>query len=127
MRKDLEERLVERFPTWFNMNGDIRHTLMPLGVQCENGWFNLLWRLCEDLEPLVRDLERETTERFEVFQVKQKLGGLRFYTNHRSEAISSRIEAAEAESFRTCEICGQAGWVRKDGWIRTRCGDHASI
>src|ERR1039458_1965857 len=31
MRKELEQKLVERWPTWFNVNGDIRETLMPLG------------------------------------------------------------------------------------------------
>jgi hypothetical protein len=52
MRKELEQRLVERWPTWFNTGGDIRYTAMPWGFAHDDGWFDILWRLCEDLEPL---------------------------------------------------------------------------
>jgi hypothetical protein len=45
--------MVERWPHWFNTEGDIRHTLMPLGFLHDDGWFDILSRLCEDLEPLV--------------------------------------------------------------------------
>ena len=67
------------------MNGDVRHTLMPFGFQCGDGWFDILWRLCVDLEPLVAELEKETGDRFEVVQVKQKVGTLRFYVSHHAE------------------------------------------
>jgi len=109
MRKELEGKLVRRWPSWFDMNGDPRHTLMSFGFQHRDGWFGLLWRLCERLEPLVAECERETGERFEVIEVKQKLGGLRFHTSHRTKAIRKCIEAAQAESFDTCEICGLVG------------------
>lgn len=79
MRKELEQRLVERYPTWFNTTGDIRHTLMPRGFTHDDGWFDILWRLCGDLEPLVAQFEKETGLHFEVLQVKEKFGGLRFY------------------------------------------------
>src|SRR5271166_1952997 len=101
MRKEHEEKLARRWPSWFDMSGDPRHTLMSFGFQHGDGWFGLVWRLCEQLEPVVAKFERETGERFEVIEVKQKLGGLRFYTNHRAEAIRKCIEAAQAESFRT--------------------------
>jgi hypothetical protein len=52
MRRELEQKLVKRFPTWFNVNDDGRHTLMPFGFQCGDGWQSILWRLCEDLEPM---------------------------------------------------------------------------
>ena len=115
MRKELEQKLVERFPRWFNIRGDLRHTLMPFGFQCDDGWFELLWRLCEHLEALVQRFKRKTGERFEILQVKQKLGGLRFYTNHRPDAIRERIEAAQQESFRTSKVCGQQGRLREGG------------
>ena len=53
VRKELEHKLVERWPKWFNTTGDVRHTLMPFGFQHEDGWFEILLRLCEDLEPRV--------------------------------------------------------------------------
>jgi hypothetical protein len=56
MREELEQRLVERWPTWFKTEGDIRFTAMPWGFTHDDGWFNILWRLCVDLEPLVAQL-----------------------------------------------------------------------
>ena len=102
MRKELEEKLVKRFPSWFNVNGDARHSLMPFGFQCGDGWYNILWRLCVDMEPMVIGLEKETGERFEVVQVKEKLGTLRFYVSHHTDTIDERIVEAQKESSRTC-------------------------
>ncbi len=125
MRKHLEQKLAKRVPTWFNVNGDVRHTLMSFGFQHGDGWFRLVWRLCERLEPLVREFERQTGERFEVLEVKEKLGSLRFYPNHRPDAILNCIEAAQEESLRTCEVCGKQGQPRSGGWIQTLCDEHA--
>lgn len=50
---------------------------MPFGFAHDDGWFHLVWCLCEDLEPLVTAYEKETGCRFEVMQVKAKFGGLR--------------------------------------------------
>jgi hypothetical protein len=127
MRKELEQRLVERYPTWFDTGGDIRHTLMSWGFTHDDGWFDILWRLCEDLEPLVAQFEKETGLHFEVLQVKEKFGGLRFYVNcRRNEGIRQRIGIAADESFRTCEICGQPGALREERSIKTLCDEHAS-
>jgi hypothetical protein len=87
--------------------------------------FDILWRLCEDLEPLVAELEEARGPKFEVLQVKEKFGGLRFYVNCRKDAaIRQRIGIAAQESFHTCEICGQPGRLREDSWIKTLCDGH---
>jgi hypothetical protein len=77
------------------------------------------------LEPLVAGHE------FEVVQVKEKFGGLRFYVrldglrlSHADDAISRRIGAAVEESFHTCEVCGQPGELRENGLIKTLCDEH---
>jgi hypothetical protein len=98
---------------------------MPWGFEHDDGWFDILWRLCEDLEPLVAEFELAGGPKFEVLQVKEKFGGLRFYVNCRGhEAISQRIGIAADESFRTCEVCGQPGTPREGGWIKTLCDKH---
>ena len=124
MRDELERRLVERWPTWFNVQGDIRETLMPRGFTHGDGWFDLVWRLCERLEPVVAAEEAESGRPFHVLQVKEKFGGLRFYPNYNNDAIYALIEAAEIESLHTCEVCGQP---RKLGasWLTT-CEEHLS-
>ncbi len=61
---------------------------------------------------------------FEVLQVKEKFGELRFYTNYTTDEIRNRIGTARAESLRVCEICGQPGTRREHRWIRTLCDEH---
>jgi hypothetical protein len=128
MKQELEQKIVQRWPEWFDVHGDIRRTLMPCGFEHGDGWFDILWRLCVDLEPLVADLEQNTGEKFEVLQVKEKFGGLRFYVNIKNDVIHDRIYAAQEESFHTCEVCGQPG-TRREGnggaWIKTFCKKHA--
>jgi hypothetical protein len=62
----------------------------------------------------------------EVKQVKQKLGGLRFYVSHRTDAILQRIQIGESESLRICEVCDKPGKLRDD-CIRTVCDEHARL
>ena len=52
----------------------------------------------------VAELENETGERFEVLQVKEKFGTLRFYVSHHTGAIDGRIAAA-LEEGRTTGLC----------------------
>jgi hypothetical protein len=125
MQKELTEKLLKRFTTWFHPSGDSRQTSKPLRFRCGNGWIEIVLRLCVDLEPLVTELEMETGERFEVVQVEEHLGTLRFYVSHHSDAINKRIAEAQRESSRTCEVCGELGkWFDEGSQIRARCETH---
>jgi hypothetical protein len=68
---------------------------VSFGFAHGDGWFDILWRLCEDLEPLVAAFEQESGLQFEVLQVKEKFGGLRIHVNHANDAIRQRLEAAQ--------------------------------
>jgi hypothetical protein len=127
MREEIEQRLIERWPTWFYTRGDVRYTAMSRGFCNDDGWFEILWRLFGDLEPLVAELEATGGVPFEVLQVKEKFGGLRVHVNHTSDAIRRRIETAADESFRSCEICGQPVELRDGSWIKTLCDQHACV
>jgi len=59
-----------------------------------------------------------------MVRVREEGGGLRVYVNQAPDAIAERIEAAHEQSLGTCEVCGQVGSRRHDGWIRTRCEEH---
>jgi hypothetical protein len=127
MKKELEQKLVQRWPSWFNVTGDQRETRMADGFAHGEGWFNIVWRQCKDLEPLVAEAEKATGRPFEALQVKQKFGGLRVYVNHPTDTIRKRIETAQLESLRTCEVCGKSGNRREGDRIRTVCDDHADL
>jgi hypothetical protein len=126
MMKELEKRLLERWPAWFNLDGEPRPTLMSFGFQLGDGWFDLVWALCERLETVVAVAETETGRSFHVLQVKEKFGALRFYANYSNDTISALIEAAGIESIHTCEVCGGPGRRRGSSWVETRCDEHAS-
>jgi hypothetical protein len=59
MRKELEQKIIPRWPQWFNNEGDVSHTAMPRGFLHGDGWFDILWRLCGDLEALVEEFSRK--------------------------------------------------------------------
>jgi hypothetical protein len=99
--------------------------MLSFGFELGDGWFDLVWRLCESLQPIFSAAENEAGCQFEVLQVKRKFGGLRFYTSCKRESILELIEAAEIESFHTCEVCGLPGSRRGGSWIQTLCDEHA--
>lgn len=107
-------------------------------VECGPGWAGLytpLLKLCE-------------VYGISVMQVKEKFGGLRFYTGGYADPARAMeeipppdlrdiISAAEAASYHTCEECGVSGverWEegkpvykvmtgrsRTSGWLRSLC------
>ena len=115
MHEELEQKLVHCWPTWFDIQG----------FEHGDGWYGILWRLFTDLRPLVEGMEGEGSQPFEVVRVREEGGGLHVYVSGGTDDIYERIQAAEEESRRTCEVCGKPGYRWGDGWTRTRCDEHA--
>ena len=113
MKYENELKLVEKYPNLYkDYNGDMRYTCMVWGFSCGNGWYDLIDRLSRKLEPLG----------IVASQVKEKFGGLRFYIQSGSEKVYELIDEAEAESYKTCENCGESGKPNEEGyWIKTLC------
>jgi len=59
-------------------------------------------------------------------QVKEKMGGLRFYIDGATDQYRNYISFAESMSYRTCEQCGAPGERRGTGWLYTACDQHAT-
>lgn len=125
MRQELKDKLVEDY--WFMKN-------VSLGIG--DGWFSILDNLCKELIPII-------SENFKVAQIKEKFGGLRFYydlkdynqldvlySSHVSidnirNKINNLIAKAEADSFETCEVCGDPANLDKSRfWIKSLCDFH---
>lgn len=78
MHEDLEMKLVNDFPTIFKFyKGDPRETCMAWGMSCGDGWFDLIYDMCDRVDQLCKTHSKDV----EVIadQVKEKFGGLRFY------------------------------------------------
>jgi len=71
---------------------------------------------------------------YKILQIKEKFGTLRYYyqsdvkTVAVKEAMDRYVRQAELESAKTCELCGEEGYIsnRKMGWMKTRCDDCAT-
>ena len=96
---------------------------------CNAGWFDLIERLLGEIAVILEDGDPAM---FEMRQVKEKLGGLRFYYQYSddvgiNERIGLAVFAAECRSQMTCEVCGRPGLRRMlGGWISTRCDEHGT-
>ena len=82
------------------------------------GWQPLVQRLIEELEAISPD--------FEIMQVKEKFGGLRFYAHFPEGLVGEMqevVDRAEADSLQVCERCGKPGTTDDDGafWLKTLC------
>lgn len=99
---------------------------VPRVVACDEGWDALIRRLHNRLVGIDPD--------YRVTQVKEKFGGLRYYTYTSpdlDDMLRQRawefISEAEEESLRTCEICGEPGELNDGPWYRTRCEVHERL
>jgi hypothetical protein len=95
---------------------------------CGDGWRDLLERACDRIESALAE-----GGAFNVFQIKEKFGTLRFYWDGEvSPETRSRtdeaIALAEARSACTCETCGEPGRLYQiAGWYKTACNAHADV
>lgn len=83
--------------------------------ECGKGWDKIL-------APLIKEAEKRGIP---IAQVKEKFGGLRFYTNKHDPEFEKLIEIAEKECATTCDVCGKKGTgiVSRNGWLTTRCDE----
>lgn len=115
------KEIFERFPKIFAQRHlPARESAMCFGFEHDDGWYQLIWDLCEELEATGEDVQ--------AVQVKEKFGTLRFYTNKYTEQSEAIIRKYEQLSATTCEGCGDTSTAhpRGHGWVRTECdGCHA--
>lgn len=107
---------VMHWTSGFEIDGKREATLEDVQSCVGKGWHDILARLVKDLFDLGWDGE--------VSQVKEKFGGLRFYTGAMSDECYKRVSQAEEEADKTCEVCGERGQSRGRGWIKTLCDEH---
>jgi len=131
MKKELEKKLIEKFPRLFKGKGmPLTENLMSFGCEINDGWYDLMYETCTKLNdfPVI------------LVQVKEKFAGLRIYIDPDDNLIKNMtkyeisevfkkayqiINDMEEKSFTICEVCGKEGktYVR-NYWYKTLCEDH---
>ena len=145
MKTEHQEELLKTFRHFFQTDlkiytgedtmNDVQELLnqkemvLPIqfGFECGDGWYMLLKELMECIEWRCNPENRfPRTERipFQINQIKEKFGGLRFYCSGGDDVIHGMINLAESMSYQICENCGSTKNVTQTkGWITTLCED----
>ena len=116
MNKKNTLKLYKDFPKLYKQHKLLpSQTCMCWGFDCGDGWFDLIYNLSKAISELEPNVQ--------AVQVKEKFGGLRFYTDGTSEQVYKLINKIEAESYKICEECGTKENVSQNqkGWIKTLC------
>lgn len=139
MKLELQKELATKYPKIFrNVGGDPMVTCMAWGIECNDGWYDLIYCLCHSMQQhcdvantrynleteKYEFLEEGDTEYVQVVaaQVKEKLGELRFYVDGGDATTQGMIQMAENMSSRICELCGSPAKTSRDnGWLHTTC------
>lgn len=154
MNIELEKKLIEKYPELFrDMYGDPQKTCLAFGIECGDGWYDLIDNICHIIKQEIDNRERairyaktwnkdtlnpdseyfcredkEVPDPIEVTitQIKEKLGTLRFYYNGGTDYIHGAVQMAENMSAHICEVCGERGSISRGPWLKTLCEKHNS-
>jgi hypothetical protein len=111
--------IINKYPKVYGLPPyNPQENLLCFGFECGPGWFPII----EELSAKINDLLPEDTD-FQVTQVKEKFGGLCFYTNWETKEIGKLISEAEDKCAVTCERCGAPGKLQTYSWYKTTCDD----
>lgn len=101
------------------------YRLAPLLNRIPAGYIEVI-EVSEGWHPIIIELDKQIAAihpDYKIHQVKEKFGGLRYYTNVVDAEVGKLIAEAEKKSFKTCEQCGEPGELRKGGWLITLCDE----
>jgi|LauGreDrversion4_2_1035121.scaffolds.fasta_scaffold96309_4 DNA-directed RNA polymerase subunit RPC12/RpoP len=126
MSPEKTKALQDKYPKIFGTS-DPSEPYTTYGIECGDGWYDLLDVLCRNIQHHVdwkiERIPEEEREGFQVVatQIKQKFSTLRFYYNGGDDYTSGLIQMAEAMSGTICESCGDKASVRTKGWMTNLC------
>jgi hypothetical protein len=128
MKEELELQLVKKYPKILkDYRGDKMKTCMAWGLECDDGWYNLLDRCMEKVQYFC-DLCQAQGKNVQLVatQIKEKYGTLRFYYYIEEATVIERsiiedfVTQAERESEHVCEESGEDGTIcSRGGWYKT--------
>ena len=135
----LQERKNKHDPEIYGEEIEPINDLMVFGIQCDNGWYNLLDELFYNIQNHLNK-HPELKETFKIEEVKEKYGTLRVYYYGGDDYIDKLVTKAEKKSGNICEVCGAKGKLcttasdiafinnsfykvpsENNGWYKTLC------
>lgn len=129
-REDIEARYPRVFGSGTKVD-DPQRSVGTVYWEFGYGWDGLIENLAAAID---REIERDPSlaqgdTPFQILQMKEKFGTLRFYYAGGNDRIRGLVDMTENLSGSVCEICGTLGTLckRKNGtWIKTLCEDCAT-
>ena len=127
MNEKLTNKLFKKYPKIFpgGKKVDPKKSLLAFGIETHDGWYWLIDNLCHTIQNYINQNKHLKIKQIEASQVKEKFGGLRFYTNGGGdELIRGMIWLAESLSYDICEDCGKNGTtLDNSGFIQSLCDE----
>jgi len=118
VKASLQAFLYNTYPLIFCQKDlPVTESSMFRGIECADGWYPILDGLCDVLS---NHACRGSHPPIEAVQVKQKLGGLHFYTNGDCDWCTGAVRFGSSMSYRVCEETGHPGiLMTRTRWVRT--------
>lgn len=74
MNKQLEKQLIERFPSFFvDMYKSPMETCLAFGCEYSDGWYELTWKMCEEIEEYLKTHTLNYPFKFEQLKEKYRI------------------------------------------------------
>ena len=123
MKNELDRLLCERYPELFAERSlPVEESAMGRGIECEDGWFDLIDSLCYTIQWWISNCEMPPVR---IVQVKEKCGTLRFHFRGGNDVTRGMKAMAETMSASLCETCGSPGKLRDElRYQQTLCDFH---
>jgi hypothetical protein len=122
------EEWKRKYPLCFERSG----CCMAFGIEHRSGWNAIVEELLGKIEAYLAEKYaagfRDPDYGFQIDQIKEKFGTLRFYVCGADDQIFKWIVDAEEQTAKTCEVCGSSGGLQcRKGvfWVHTLCPAHA--
>ena len=124
------DQLIIKYPKIFQQYEGNPGMVNWYGVP--DGWLPVVDKLCGAIQNYIDNFIRYTKDgewrpqQVTCVQMKEKFGGLRFYTNGNDDYVEGMINMAEHICYHTCQNCGSERNIgQTEGWISTLCEECA--